>query len=101
MSQPVLHCVFALGQSHDPIHLVLIALQHRHVVSDLQHRRILQLAFGRALKRALGVGEAIEEKIALRKTAVPNDNVGLERDSSSGHLHRSFKSAGPMGGQAP
>ena len=62
---------------------------------------ILQLAFGGSLKHTLGFFETVQEKIAGRKIAVPEEQ---SRDRSAivflGCLDRSFESAGPLGGKA-
>jgi hypothetical protein len=55
--------------------------------------RIVQLVFGSAPKGGLGFREAVEEIIAVRKTTVSEDLVGIGRDSSLGHLDRSFITA--------
>jgi hypothetical protein len=62
--------------------------------------RVLQLAFGSSLKRALGLGETVEEKIARCKIAVPKGNVGMGPDFLLRYLDGSFEAACPLGGKA-
>src|SRR4029079_7706096 len=62
---------------------------------------VLKVTFVRLLKTAFGFGKAVGEQRAGRKIAVPEGNVGMGLDFSSGYLDRSFKSACPLGGKAP
>ena len=82
------------------IHLVLVTLQDRDVVSDHEENRILQLAFGGSLKHTLGFFETVQQKIRGGKTAIRKSKVGLNRDLLQGCLDRSFKSARPVCGKA-
>ena len=91
MSQPVFRSMLAPGQSHYPIHLVLVTLEHRDRVSEHQEIGVLELAFGRSLQSALGFGEAIEEIIAPRKIAVPENKGGIGAQSSSGRSRSLFQ----------
>ena len=101
MGHPVFRPALSPGQSYCPVHLLLVALQHRDVVSEDEKDGHFQLALGSALKRALRFGEAVGEKIGQRKTAIRNRKVGIGRDSFLGRFNRSFESAGPMSGKAP
>src|SRR5258708_1019533 len=61
---------------------------------------VLQLAIKSLLKSALGFGKAVEQKIARRKIGVSGHLVGIGRDSSLGHLDRSFIAACSMSRKA-
>jgi hypothetical protein len=62
--------------------------------------RVLKLTFISLLKCALGFGKVVEIEIGRRKIAVPEGDVGTERDIFPGYLDRSFKSACPLSGKA-
>ena len=101
VGHPVFRPALAPGQSDCPVHLLLVSLQHRDVVSDDEKTGEFQLALGRRLNRPLGFLEATGEEIAPRKIAIPHPNVGINRDFFARCFDRSFVSAGPMGGNAP
>src|ERR1051325_6277531 len=100
VSQPVFRFLLALSQRHNPIHLVLVPLDQRDIVSKRQMVRVHSLVFESSLKNALGLGEAVEEQIAKRQTAISQRKVGMDGDLFLRHLDRPFKAACPMGGNA-
>ena len=101
MGQPVFQSRLALGPGHNPIHLVLVTLEHGDVVSHQQELRALQLAFGSLLNHALGLSETVQEKIAVYKTVVPKQKVGIGRNLFLGYLDHSVKSACSLGCKSP
>src|SRR5262245_5099897 len=101
MSHHVFRSMLALGQSHHPIHLVLVTLEQRDSVTPHPPRRAFQLVLGSALKNALRFGKAVEEEIARRKITIAKGNVRVGRDKFLGYLDGPFKSACLLGGKAP
>ena len=101
VGHPVFRPALAPGQSDGPVHLLLVTLQHRDVVSEDETAGDFELALGSRLKRPLGFREATGEEIAPRKIAIRHPPVGISRDFFARCLDRSFVSAGPMGGNAP
>src|SRR6185295_13738381 len=89
----------ACGPSHCPIHLVLVTLEQRDVVSDHQMSSVLKLTFISLLKSALGFGKLVRIKIGGCKIAVTEGKVGAGRDFLPGYIDRSFKSACSLGGK--
>jgi hypothetical protein len=61
VSHPVFHPALASGQNYGLIHLLLVALQKREVISKHQEFGEFQLALGGSLKSALGFLKAIQE----------------------------------------
>ena len=90
----------SLGEGDFPVHLLLVALQQRDVVSDDPKHGRFQMAIRGKLKCAVRFGEAVREEIALRKSVVRKRIVGTLRDLLLERVNRSLPSAGPVSGKA-
>src|SRR5262245_28340390 len=89
------------SQTNYPVHLLLVALDRRDVVSQDQESGVFQLALRRALKRALRFRDTVREKIAHRKTCIRHRKIGIRRDCFLRCCDRYWKSAGSVRGYAP
>jgi len=74
------HCVFCVspapGQSDGPVHLLVVALDERDVVSVDEEIRNNQFSRGGLLDRVLRLAEAVQEELLTARLSYPKTTSG-------------------------